>query len=163
MLRGAGQSELPLLNISRRPEAAHAQGEFQKRDEYLQKLKVDPQAQLAIQLSTSPPAARSGNGNKAVICWNSYASAGHQHPQILQRLRAVYQAQHAWQAERNYCRHCVNKNLLNDSDYSTTNTCNAIRRSLARYYKSRMKRHCWHSGSNNRAPFGIHQLTTAAD
>jgi HemY protein len=45
-----------------------------------------------------------------------------QHPQILQRLRAVYQAQHAWQAELELLPSLRKQNLLNDSDYSTAQT-----------------------------------------
>ena len=120
MLRGAGQSELPLLNYLSAAEAAHAQGEFQKRDEYLQKAEEsDPQAQLAIQLTQTRLLQDQGEWQQSRDLLEQLRQRWPQHPQILQRLRAVYQAQHAWQAELELLPLLRKQQLLNDTDYST--------------------------------------------
>jgi len=100
MVRSAEQSELPLLNYLSAAEAAHAQGEYQKRDDYLQKAgDLDTQSQLAIQLTQIRLLQDQGEWQQSRDLLEQLRQRWPHHPQILQRLRAAYQAQQAWQEE----------------------------------------------------------------
>jgi HemY protein len=119
MLHSAQQSELPLLNYLSAAEAAHAQGEFQKRDDYLQKAEEsDPSAQLAIQLTQIRLLQDQGEWQQSRDLLEQLHQRWPQHPQVLQRLRAVYQAQQASQAELALLPALRKQNLLNDSELS---------------------------------------------
>lgn len=119
MLRSAQQSELPLLNYLSAAEAAHAQGEYQKRDDYLQKAEEsDPQAQLAIQLTQVRLLQDQGEWQQSRELLEPLHQRWPQHAQILQRLRAVYQAQQLWQAELALLPALHKQHLLNDADFN---------------------------------------------
>lgn len=98
MLRSAEQSDLPLLNYLSAAEAAHAQSEYQKRDEYLQKAaELDPQSQLAIQLTQVRLLQDQGEWLRSRELLEQLRLRWPHHPQVLQRLYSIYQSQHAWQ------------------------------------------------------------------
>jgi HemY protein len=120
MMRSAEQSDLPLLNYLSAAEAAHAQGEYQKRDDYLQKAgELDPQSQLAIQLTQIRLLQDQGEWQQSRDLLEQLRQRWPHHPQILQRLQAVYQALHAWQAELELLPLLRKQQLLNDSDFVT--------------------------------------------
>ncbi|WP_024871969.1 heme biosynthesis HemY N-terminal domain-containing protein [Tolumonas lignilytica] len=100
MLRSAEKSDLPLLNYLSAAEAAHAQSEYQKRDDYLQKAaELDPQAQLAIQLTQVRLLQDQGEWQRSRELLEQLRLRWPHHPQILQRLYRIYQSQQAWQEE----------------------------------------------------------------
>ncbi|ACQ94718.1 HemY domain protein [Tolumonas auensis DSM 9187] len=119
MLRSAGQSDLPLLNYLSAAEAAHAQGAYQKRDEYLLKAgELDPQAQLAIQLTQVRLLQDQGEWQQSRELLEQLRQRWPQHPQILQRLRSIYQAQQAWQEELELLPLLRKQQLLSDDDFA---------------------------------------------
>jgi HemY protein len=119
MLRSAGQSDLPLLNYLSAAEAAHAQGAYQKRDEYLLKAgELDPQAQLAIQLTQVRLLQDQGEWQQSRELLEQLRQRWPQHPQILQRLRSICQAQQAWQEELELLPLLRKQQLLSDDDFA---------------------------------------------
>lgn len=117
MLRSAGQSDQPLLNYLSAAEAAHAQGAYQKRDEYLLKAgELDPQAQLAIQLTHVRLLQDQGEWQQSRELLEQLCQRWPQHPQILQRLHHIYQQQQAWQEELELLPLLRKQQLLNDSE-----------------------------------------------
>lgn len=117
MLRSAEQSDLPLLNYLSAAEAAHAQGAYQKRDEYLIKAgELDPQAQLAIQLTQVRLLQDQGEWQQSRELLETLRQRWPHHPQILQRLRDIYRSQQAWKEELALLPLLHKQRLLNDTE-----------------------------------------------
>ncbi len=120
MLRSAEQSDLPLLNYLSAAEAAHAQGAYEKRDEYLVKAgELDPQAQLAIQLTQVRLLQDQGEWQQSRELLETLRQRWPHHPQILQRLRDIYQSQQAWKEELALLPLLHKQRLLSDSELAT--------------------------------------------
>lgn len=99
MSRSAEQSELPLLNYLSAAEAAHAQQEFGKRDDYLLKAEeANPQAQLAIRLTQIRLLQEQGDWETSKAHLQELQGRYGSNPQVLTRLKMAYEATQDWEA-----------------------------------------------------------------
>uniref|UniRef100_UPI003B9FCC75 heme biosynthesis HemY N-terminal domain-containing protein n=1 Tax=Aeromonas jandaei TaxID=650 RepID=UPI003B9FCC75 len=99
MLKGASNSDTPLLNYLSAAKAAQARGDDVRRDQYLQKAQEEnPKAELALTLTQTQLQIEQGQYDTALAMLESVYALNPRHPMVLDQLRQVHLARHDWGA-----------------------------------------------------------------
>ena len=99
MLKGASNSDTPLLNYLSAAKAAQARGDAVRRDQYLQKAQEEnPKAELALTLTQTQLQIEQGQYDTALAMLESVYALNPRHPMVLDQLRQVHLARHDWAA-----------------------------------------------------------------
>ncbi|MBL0546386.1 tetratricopeptide repeat protein [Aeromonas jandaei] len=99
MLKGASNSDTPLLNYLSAARAAQARGDDVRRDQYLQKAQEEnPKAELALTLTQTQLQIEQGQYDTALAMLESVYALNPRHPMVLDQLRQVHLARHDWAA-----------------------------------------------------------------
>ncbi|MGL6349160.1 MAG: heme biosynthesis HemY N-terminal domain-containing protein [Aeromonas sp.] len=99
MIKGANNSDTPLLNYLSAAKAAQARGDETRRDEYLLKAQEEnPKAELALTLTQTQLQIEQGQFDLALGMLESVYALNPRHPMVLDQLRQVYLARHDWAA-----------------------------------------------------------------
>ncbi|MGL6264786.1 heme biosynthesis HemY N-terminal domain-containing protein [Aeromonas jandaei] len=99
MLKGASNSDTPLLNYLSAAKAAQARGDDVRRDQYLQKAQEEnPKAELALTLTQTQLQIEQGQYDTALAMLESVYALNPRHPMVLDQLRQVHLARHDWVA-----------------------------------------------------------------
>lgn len=99
MLKGASNSDTPLLNYLSAAKAAQARGDDVSRDQYLQKAQEEnPKAELALTLTQTQLQIEQGQYDTALAMLESVYALNPRHPMVLDQLRQVHLARHDWAA-----------------------------------------------------------------
>ncbi len=99
MLKGASNSDTPLLNYLSAAKAAQARGDDVRRDQYLQKAQEEnPKAELALTLTQTQLQVEQGQYDTALAMLESVYALNPRHPMVLDQLRQVHLARHDWAA-----------------------------------------------------------------
>ncbi|MBL0610547.1 tetratricopeptide repeat protein [Aeromonas jandaei] len=99
MLKGASNSDTPLLNYLSAAKAAQARGDDVRRDQYLQKAQEEnPKAELALTLTQTQLQIEQGQYDTALAMLESVYALNPRHPMVLDQLRQVHLARHDWAA-----------------------------------------------------------------
>ncbi|MGN5005357.1 heme biosynthesis HemY N-terminal domain-containing protein [Aeromonas sp. 82P] len=99
MIKGASNSDTPLLNYLSAAKAAQARGDDARRDQYLQKAQEEnPKAELALTLTQTQLQIEQGQYDTALAMLESVYALNPRHPMVLDRLRQVHLARQDWSA-----------------------------------------------------------------
>ncbi|MGU5675200.1 heme biosynthesis HemY N-terminal domain-containing protein [Aeromonas hydrophila] len=99
MLKGASNSDTPLLNYLSAAKAAQARGDDVRRDQYLQKAQEEnPKAELALTLTLTQLQIEQGQYDTALAMLESVYALNPRHPMVLDQLRQVHLAREDWAA-----------------------------------------------------------------
>jgi HemY protein len=99
MLKGADNSDTPLLNYLSAAKVAQARGDDVRRDHYLQKAQEEnPKAELALTLIQTQLQIEQGQYDSALGRLESVYALNPRHPMVLDQLRQVYLAREDWAA-----------------------------------------------------------------
>ena len=99
MLKGASNSDTPLLNYLSAAKAAQARGDDVRRDQYLQKAQEEnPKAELALTLTQTQLQIEQGQYDTALTMLESVYALNPRHPMVLDQLRQVHLAREDWAA-----------------------------------------------------------------
>ncbi|MFM5204996.1 heme biosynthesis HemY N-terminal domain-containing protein [Aeromonas veronii] len=99
MIKGASNSDTPLLNYLSAAKAAQARGDDARRDQYLQKAQEEnPKAELALTLTQTQLQIEQGQYDTALAMLESVYALNPRHPMVLDQLRQVYLARQDWSA-----------------------------------------------------------------
>lgn len=99
LIKGASNSDTPLLNYLSAAKAAQARGDDARRDQYLQKAQEEnPKAELALTLTQTQLQIEQGQYDTALATLESVYALNPRHPMVLDQLRQVHQARHDWSA-----------------------------------------------------------------
>ncbi|MFB2829523.1 heme biosynthesis HemY N-terminal domain-containing protein [Aeromonas jandaei] len=99
MLKGASNSDTPLLNYLSAAKAAQARGDDVRRDQYLQKAQEEnPKAELALTLTQTQLQIEQGQYDTSLAMLESVYALNPRHPMVLDQLRQVHLARHDWAA-----------------------------------------------------------------
>lgn len=99
MIKGASNSDTPLLNYLSAAKAAQARGDDARRDHYLQKAQEEhPQAELALTLTQTQLQIEQGQYDTALATLESLYALNPRHPMVLDQLRQVHLARQEWSA-----------------------------------------------------------------
>ncbi|MFQ1897861.1 heme biosynthesis HemY N-terminal domain-containing protein [Aeromonas veronii] len=99
MLKGASNSDTPLLNYLSAAKAAQARGDDVRRDQYLQKAQEEnPKAELALTLTQTQLQIEQGQYDTALAMLESVYALNPRHPMVLDQLRRVHLARQDWSA-----------------------------------------------------------------
>ncbi|MBS4688002.1 heme biosynthesis protein HemY [Aeromonas sobria] len=99
MIKGASNSDTPLLNYLSAAKAAQARGDDARRDQYLQKAQEEnPKAELALTLTQTQLQIEQGQYDIALAMLESVYALNPRHPMVLDQLRQVHLARQDWSA-----------------------------------------------------------------
>ena len=99
MIKGASNSDTPLLNYLSAAKAAQARGDDARRDQYLQKAQEEnPKAELALTLIQTQLQIEQGQYDSALGRLESVYALHPRHPMVLDQLRQVHLARQDWSA-----------------------------------------------------------------
>ncbi|HDO1316000.1 heme biosynthesis HemY N-terminal domain-containing protein [Aeromonas veronii] len=99
MIKGASNSDIPLLNYLSAAKAAQARGDDARRDQYLQKAQEEnPKAELALTLTQTQLQIEQGQYDTALAMLESVYALNPRHPMVLDQLRQVHLARQDWSA-----------------------------------------------------------------
>ncbi|MGL6491303.1 heme biosynthesis HemY N-terminal domain-containing protein [Aeromonas veronii] len=99
MIKGASNSDTPLLNYLSAAKAAQARGDDARRDQYLQKAQEEnPKAELALTLTQTRLQIEQGQYDTALAMLESVYALNPRHPMVLDQLRQVHLARQDWSA-----------------------------------------------------------------
>ncbi|MFM5803697.1 heme biosynthesis HemY N-terminal domain-containing protein [Aeromonas veronii] len=99
MIKGASNSDTPLLNYLSAAKAAQARGDDARRDQYLQKAQeANPKAELALTLTQTQLQIEQGQYDTALAMLESVYALNPRHPMVLDQLRQVHLARQDWSA-----------------------------------------------------------------
>ncbi|TNI87901.1 heme biosynthesis HemY N-terminal domain-containing protein [Aeromonas sobria] len=99
MIKGASNSDTPLLNYLSAAKAAQARGDDARRDQYLQKAQEEnPKAELALTLTQTQLQIEQGQYDTALAMLESVYALNPRHPMVLDQLRQVHLARQEWSA-----------------------------------------------------------------
>ena len=99
LIKGADNSEIPLLNYLTAARAAQARGDDTRRDQYLQRAQEEnPKAELALTLTQTRLQIEQGQYDLARATLESLYALHPRHPMVLDQLRQVYLARQDWAA-----------------------------------------------------------------
>ncbi|WP_338455693.1 heme biosynthesis HemY N-terminal domain-containing protein [Aeromonas veronii] len=99
MIKGANNSDTPLLNYLSAAKAAQARGDDARRDQYLQKAQEEnPKAELALTLTQTQLQIEQGQYDTALAMLESVYALNPRHPMVLDQLRQVHLARQDWSA-----------------------------------------------------------------
>ncbi|PJG58618.1 heme biosynthesis HemY N-terminal domain-containing protein [Aeromonas cavernicola] len=99
MIKGASNSDMPLLNYLSAAKAAQARGDDARRDHYLQKAQEEhPKAELALALTQTQLQIEQGQYDAALATLEQLVALHPRHPLLLDQLRQVYLARQEWVA-----------------------------------------------------------------
>ena len=99
MIKGASNSDTPLLNYLSAAKAAQARGDDVRRDQYLQKAQEEnPKAELALTLTQTQLQIEQGQYDTALAMLESVYALNPRHPMVLDQLRQVHLARQDWSA-----------------------------------------------------------------
>ena len=99
MLKGASNSDTPLLNYLSAAKAAQARGDDVRRDQYLQKAQEEnPKAELALTLTQTQLQIEQGQYDTALAMLESVYALNPRHPMVLDQLCQVHLAREDWAA-----------------------------------------------------------------
>ncbi|MCX0440068.1 heme biosynthesis HemY N-terminal domain-containing protein [Aeromonas veronii] len=99
MIKGASNSDTPLLNYLSAAKAAQARGDDARRDQYLQKAQEEnPKAELALTLTQTQLQIEQGQYDTALAMLESVYALNPRHPMVLDQLRQVHLARQDWSA-----------------------------------------------------------------
>lgn len=99
LLKGADNSDTPLLNYLSAARVAQARGDDVRRDHYLQKAQEEnPKAELALTLIQTQLQIEQGQYDSALGRLESVYTLNPRHPMVLDQLRQVYLARQDWAA-----------------------------------------------------------------
>ncbi|WP_421249437.1 heme biosynthesis HemY N-terminal domain-containing protein [Aeromonas sp. 603359] len=99
MIKGASNSDTPLLNYLSAAKAAQARGDDARRDQYLQKAQEEnPKAELALTLTQTQLQIEQGQYDTALAMLESVYALNPRHPMVLDQLRQVHLARQNWSA-----------------------------------------------------------------
>ncbi|MCS3457502.1 HemY protein [Aeromonas sp. BIGb0405] len=99
MVKGARNSETPLLNYLSAAKAAQARGDDSRRDQYLQQAQEEhPKAELALTLTQTQLQIEQGQYESALATLESLQALNPRHPMVLDQLRQVRLARQDWAA-----------------------------------------------------------------
>ncbi|WP_421303006.1 heme biosynthesis HemY N-terminal domain-containing protein [Aeromonas veronii] len=99
MIKGASNSDTPLLNYLSAAKAAQARGDDARRDQYLQKAQEEnPKAELALTLTQTQLQIEQGQYDTALAMLDSVYALNPRHPMVLDQLRQVHLARQDWSA-----------------------------------------------------------------
>lgn len=99
MIKGASNSDTPLLNYLSAAKAAQARGDDARRDQYLQKAQEEnPKAELALTLTQTQLQIEQGQYDTALAMLESLYALNPRHPMVLDQLRQVHLARQDWSA-----------------------------------------------------------------
>ncbi|ELM3615396.1 heme biosynthesis protein HemY [Aeromonas sobria] len=97
MIKGASNSDTPLLNYLSAAKAAQARGDDARRDQYLQKAQEEnPKAELALTLTQTQLQIEQGQYDTALAMLESVYALNPRHPMVLDQLRQVHLARQDW-------------------------------------------------------------------
>ncbi|MGY3941984.1 heme biosynthesis HemY N-terminal domain-containing protein [Aeromonas tecta] len=99
LVKGADNSETPLLNYLSAARVAQARGDDIRRDHYLQKAQEEnPKAELALTLFQTQLQIEQGQYDSALGRLESIYALNPRHPMVLDQLRQIYLAREDWAA-----------------------------------------------------------------
>ncbi|MFQ1792980.1 heme biosynthesis HemY N-terminal domain-containing protein [Aeromonas veronii] len=99
MIKGASNSDTPLLNYLSAAKAAQARGDDARRDQYLQKAQEEnPKAELALTLTQTQLQIEQGQYDTTLAMLESVYALNPRHPMVLDQLRQVHLARQDWSA-----------------------------------------------------------------
>ena len=99
LIKGASNSDTPLLNYLSAARVAQARGDDVRRDHYLQKAQEEnPKAELALTLIQTQLQIEQGQYDSALGRLESVYALHPRHPMVLDQLRQVYLAREDWAA-----------------------------------------------------------------
>ena len=99
LIKGADNSDTPLLNYLSAARVAQARGDDVRRDHYLQKAQEEnPKAELALTLIQTQLQIEQGQYDSALGRLESVYALNPRHPMVLDQLRQVYLARQDWAA-----------------------------------------------------------------
>ncbi|MGY6039261.1 heme biosynthesis HemY N-terminal domain-containing protein [Aeromonas sp. AE23HZ002T15] len=99
LIKGADNSDTPLLNYLSAAKVAQARGDDIRRDHYLQKAQEEnPKAELALTLIQTQLQIEQGQYDSALGRLESVYALNPRHPMVLDQLRQVYLARQDWAA-----------------------------------------------------------------
>ncbi|MFU7710895.1 heme biosynthesis HemY N-terminal domain-containing protein [Aeromonas veronii] len=99
MIKGASNSDTPLLNYLSAAKAAQARGDDARRDQYLQKAQEEnPKAELALTLTQTQLQIEQGQYDTSLAMLESVYALNPRHPMVLDQLRQVHLARQDWSA-----------------------------------------------------------------
>lgn len=99
MIKGASNSDTPLLNYLSAAKAAQARGDDARRDQYLQKAQEEnPKAELALTLTQTQLQIEQGQYDTALAMLESVYALNPRHPMVLDQLRQVHLSRQDWSA-----------------------------------------------------------------
>ncbi|HEH9416452.1 TPA: heme biosynthesis protein HemY [Aeromonas sobria] len=99
MIKGASNSDTPLLNYLSAAKAAQARGDDARRDQYLQQAQEEnPKAELALTLTQTQLQIEQGQYDTALAMLESVYALNPRHPMVLDQLRQVHLARQDWSA-----------------------------------------------------------------
>ncbi|MFM5538883.1 heme biosynthesis HemY N-terminal domain-containing protein [Aeromonas veronii] len=99
MIKGASNSDTPLLNYLSAAKAAQARGDDARRDQYLQKAQEEnPKAELALTLTQTQLQIEQGQYDTALAMLESVYALNPRHPMVLDQLSQVHLARQDWAA-----------------------------------------------------------------
>lgn len=99
LIKGASNSDIPLLNYLAAAKAAQARGDDIRRDHYLQKAQEEnPKAELALTLTQTQLQIEQGQYDTALAMLESVYALNPRHPMVLDQLRQVRLARQEWSA-----------------------------------------------------------------
>ncbi|HHQ4587001.1 TPA: heme biosynthesis HemY N-terminal domain-containing protein, partial [Aeromonas veronii] len=99
LIKGASNSDTPLLNYLSAAKAAQARGDDARRDQYLQKAQEEnPKAELALTLTQTQLQIEQGQYDTALAMLESVYALNPRHPMVLDQLRQVHLARQDWSA-----------------------------------------------------------------
>ncbi|MGL5815499.1 MAG: heme biosynthesis HemY N-terminal domain-containing protein [Aeromonas sp.] len=99
LIKGADNSDTPLLNYLSAARVAQARGDEIRRDHYLQKAQEEnPKAELALTLIQTQLQIEQGQYDSALGRLESVYALNPRHPMVLDQLRQVYLARQDWAA-----------------------------------------------------------------
>lgn len=89
--KGLEQSDSPLINYLAAAKAAHEQGEFNRRDEYLQRAsQMAPNEKIVIAVTQAQLQLKQGDAEHALITLNQVIPTASKHPMVLKLLERIY-------------------------------------------------------------------------
>ena len=99
LIKGADNSDTPLLNYLSAAKVAQARGDDVRRDHYLQKAQEEnPKAELALTLTQTQLQIEQGQYDTALAMLESVYALNPRHPMVLDQLRQVHLAREDWAA-----------------------------------------------------------------
>ena len=99
LIKGADNSDTPLLNYLSAARVAQARGDDVRRDHYLQKAQEEnPKAELALTLIQTQLQIEQGQYDSALGRLESIYALNPRHPMVLDQLRQVHLAREDWAA-----------------------------------------------------------------